>query len=318
MGSSTARARLRKALRSTQCTLVVPVVDVLTARLAQEAGWHLCKLNGSGMKATNYGLPDEVPNLVTISDYADVIRRIRRTVQDIAIIVDADDCYGTPESVSRWVSDMEAAGASGIEIDDRRYLPLSERVGKGLMGEFHPIDVQVSNLKAAIAARDDPSTVIFARTCAFSPPQTDGVGMRMEEALERVAAYVETGVDALMLVPGPFSRLRSDIEAIRNVTDLPISLVGMPRELFQDRKFLAANNVRIRYISQSTVFGQMVPFVCDIMKKLKEDKNGIDIMKEEDANFGMEIYKFGPELGKGSSAALALITTPRFRHEYVL
>src|SRR5262245_12681848 len=131
MGASQARGHLREALRGTDCSVAVPVVDVLTARLAQEAGWEICKLNSSGMKAANFGLPDEVAGVVTISDYADVIRRMGRTVTDIAILVDADDCGGTPETVSRWVGDLEAAGASGIEIEDRDYLTMSE-MGKGL------------------------------------------------------------------------------------------------------------------------------------------------------------------------------------------
>jgi 2-methylisocitrate lyase-like PEP mutase family enzyme len=313
MSTSEARARLRDALQGTECSVAVPVVDVLTARLAQEAGWEICKLNSSGMKATNYGLPDEVAGLVTISDYADVIRRIRRTVTDIAILVDADDCGGTPETVSRWVSDMEAAGVSGIEIEDRGYLPMSE-MGKGLRAMVHPIDVQVANLKAAVAARDDPSTVIIARTCAFSPTQVDAIGMTTEGASERVRAYAETGVDAIM-IPAQSSRVRTDIETIRRVTDLPQCVLRMPPDLIQDNKFLAANNVRLRYISQSTVFGQLVPYVYDIMKNLKDDRTGTAAMNEEDQMFG-EVNRTS-ELGKGSGAALRLTTTPRYRHEFV-
>jgi carboxyvinyl-carboxyphosphonate phosphorylmutase len=313
MGASDARMRLREVLRGAECSVAVPVVDVLTARLAQEAGWEICKLNSSGMKATNFGLPDEVAGVVTISDYADVIRRMRRTVTDIAILVDADDCGGTPETVSRWVGDLESAGVSGIEIEDRDYLPISE-MGKGLRAVVHPIDVQVANLKAAVAARDDPSTVIIARTCAFSPIQVDTVGMTTEESRERVRAYAETGVDAIM-IPAQSSRVRSDIETIRGVTDLPQCVLRMPPDLIEDEKFLAANNVRIRYISQSTVFGQLVPFVYDIMKKLKEDHTGAAAMSEEDRLFG-EVNRTS-ELGKGSGAALSLVTTPRYRHEFV-
>jgi 2-methylisocitrate lyase-like PEP mutase family enzyme len=291
----------------------VPVVDVLTARLAQEAGWEICKLNSSGMKAANFGLPDEVAGVVTISDYADVVRRMRRTVTDIAILVDADDCGGTPETVSRWVSDLEAAGASGIEIEDRGYLTMSE-MGKGLRAVVHPIEVQVANLKAAVAARDDRSTVIIARTCAFSPTQVDAIGMTTEEAGQRVRAYAGTGVDAIM-IPAQSSRVRSDIETVRAVTDLPQCVLRMPPDLIQDESFLAANNVRIRYISQSTVFGQLVPFVYDIMKNLKQDRTGTTAMNEEDRRFG-ETNRTS-ELGSGSGAALSLTTTPRYRHEFV-
>jgi carboxyvinyl-carboxyphosphonate phosphorylmutase len=293
----------------------VPVVDVLTARLAQEAGWGICKLNSSSMKATNFGLPDEVEGIVTMSDYADVIRRIRRTVHDVAVLVDADDCGGTPETVTRWVSDMEAAGVSGVEIEDRGYLPLSE-AGKGRVAAVHPIDVQVANLRAAVEARNDPSTVIIARTCAFSPTMVDNVGMPIEEQRERVRAYAETGVDAIM-IPGAPGTLRQDIQTVHGVTDLPQMVLRMPADLIQDKELLAENNVRIRYVSQSTVFGQIVPFVYDIMKRLKEDEDGVLAMSEEDALYGDPRRQHASALGKGTTAALTLITTPRFRHEFV-
>jgi carboxyvinyl-carboxyphosphonate phosphorylmutase len=279
----------------------------LTARLAQEAGWGICKLNSSGLKATNFGLPDEVQGIVTVTDYADVIRRIRRTVHDIAILVDADDCGGTPETVTRWVNDMEAAGVSGIEIEDRGYLPLSE-ARKGRVATVHSIEVHVGNLKAAVEARNDPSTVIIARTTAFSPASVDGVAMPVEEQRERVRAYAETGVDAIMIF-GEASRARQDIRTVHSVTDLPQIVLRMPPDLIQDEKTLAENNVRVRYVSQSTVFGQMVPFLYDIMKKLKQDRDGTLAMTEEDWKYGGD---YTSELGRGSASALSLITTPRF------
>ena len=51
------------------------------------------------------------------------------------------------------------------------------------------------------------------------------------------------------------------------------------------------------------------------MKNLKEDRSGTAAMNEEDRMFG-EANRTS-ELGKGSEAALRLITTPRYRHEFV-
>ena len=308
MGTKEARAALREILMSSRCTPAVPVVDVLTARLAQEAGWTICKINSSGLKATNFGLPDQVEGLVTISDYADVIWRIRRTVHDIAILVDANDCGGTPEQVTRWVSDMEAAGVSGIEIEDRGFLPYEG--AKGKRADLHSTAVVVDLLKAAVAARNDASTVIIARTSALSPWALDNVGISNEEAKERVRAYAGTGIDAIM-IPGHANRLAGDIQTVHSVTDLPQMILRMAPELIQDEEFLKANNVRVRYLSQSTTFGQIVPFVYELMKRLREDRDGSLAMQAEDAAG----YTGYGELGKGSHAATTLITTPRARHE---
>jgi 2-methylisocitrate lyase-like PEP mutase family enzyme len=165
-----------------------------------------------------------------------------------------------------------------------------------------------------IGSGEDESTVIIARTCAFSPTQVDAVGMTVEEARERVGAYAESGVDAIM-IPAQPNRARSDIETIREVTDLPQCVLRMTPDLIQDQRFLEANNVRLRYISQSTVFGQIVPFVYDIMKSLRDDRTGTAAMSEEDSQYGLA--ERTSQLGMGSAAALSLITTPRFRHEFV-
>lgn len=51
---------------------------------------------------------------------------------------------------------------------------------------------QVGKLEAAVAARSDPSTVIVARTSALAY-------CRLDEALNRISAYSQTGVEAVRL-----------------------------------------------------------------------------------------------------------------------
>ena len=305
MGLSESRARLRGVLKSSTCTTVVAVLDPMTARLAYEAGWKIVKLNSSTMKAVNFGLPDDVNGTGNFTDYADVIRRIRRMAPDMTVIVDAEQCGGTPLTVARWVKELEAAGASGIEIEDRYYSDDygTEPIPRGL----YPVDKQVANLKAALAAREDPATVITARTCAFSSPIIGGVVPPIEETLERIRAYREVGADALMIPARP-AHIREEIEAVGRVTDIPLCVLRMPPDVIQDEQFLAANHVRIRYISQSTVFDRMVPFVYDIYKKLMEDKGGTNAMMQKDTEYGEFDLSF-----LRHAESHKLLTTPRFR-----
>ena len=72
---------------------------------------------------------------------------------------------------------------------------------------------QVGKLRAAVAARRDPATMIVARTSALDEEP-------LPEALERIRAYSETGADALMFPNVP--RGRADTEAVSKVTRLPL------------------------------------------------------------------------------------------------
>ena len=305
MGLSENRSRLRRALQGDKCTPIPAVFDPFTARLAYEAGWEFCKINSSLLKAVNYGLPDEISGLGNFTDYAEVIRRIRRTAPDISIVVDADDCGGTPLTVARWVKELEAAGVAGIEIEDRGYV---DDFTNEAAPRLYPVDVMVANLKSALAAREDPATVIIPRTTAFSEALLLGEDTPMQDALERVRACAEAGADALFLngIPG---RIRDDIEAIHQVTDIPLTVLRLTPELIQDEKFLAANHVRIRYVSQSTVFLPVTRLAFDIYKRLKEDKTGgvaVAVMTEMDSEWGAQKSVLGAQ-------SWSLITTPRFR-----
>ena len=119
---------------------------------------------------------------------------------------------------------------------------------------------QVGKLKAAVAARRDPDTVIVARTSAFDE-------LAMPEAPERIRAYSDTGVEALMFPNLPNGR--ASIEAISKATRLPLFLLRMPADAVADPAFLAANRVLIRYVEQSP-YAMAVKAIHDGLKHLKD------------------------------------------------
>src|SRR5262249_52162244 len=118
--------------------------------------------------------------------------------------------------------------------------------------ELHSIEEQCANLKTALDAREDPDTVIIARTAAFSDRQLETLPS-MEEALEGVRAYAETGVDGIYL-PGEPSHVRRDIEAIHSVTELPLLVLRMPPDVYEDKEFLRRNKVQLRYLGQPVFY----------------------------------------------------------------
>ena len=118
---------------------------------------------------------------------------------------------------------------------------------------------QVGKLRAAVAARSDPTTVIVARTSALAQ-------LPLEEALERIRAYSETGAEALMLVGA--RRGKPDIEAVPQVTSLPLCVLSPPPDARDDAEFLAGHGVRILMLGNLT-FAVAVRAIYDSLDFLK-------------------------------------------------
>ena len=111
-------------------------------------------------------------------------------------------------------------------------LPRPFRQQKGQ--ELLAVEAMTGNLKAALAARQDPSLVIVGRTAAAGFAGAD-------EAARRVEAYSSTGVDAIFLTG---LTTRQDLEKVRTATSLPLMLGSTPPEL-EDLDYLASMGVRV-------------------------------------------------------------------------
>jgi len=140
-----------------------------------------------------------------MSDVVDHCRRITR-IADVSLMVDAEDGFGNAVNVARTVREMEAAGVAAIEIEDN-FVPKQFGVeNPGLISK----EEQVGKLQAAVAARTDPTTIIVARSAALGLTPLD-------EALDRIQAYSQTGAEALMLTG---SSSRDQLEAVHRVTTI--------------------------------------------------------------------------------------------------
>ena len=250
---SIARERFRKALSHDSCTLAANIFDPLSARIAHMLEYEVCVLSGSVGKVANLGVPDIV--LSNMSDVVDHCRRITR-IADVSLMVDAEDGFGNAVNVSRTVREMEAAGVSAIEIEDNVVPKKFNVADPGLVST----EEQVGKLKAAVAARTDPTTVIVARSAALGQCSLD-------EALTRIKAYSDTGAEAVMLT-GAGSR--QQIESVHQATTLPLCVLSPPEDVRKDSAFLAANGVRILMLGNPT-FAVAVKAIYDSLKHLKND-----------------------------------------------
>lgn len=220
-------ASIRTILAGAACVTPASVYDPLSARAAHRLGFEMMMLAGSVASATVLGAPDLV--LLTLTELAEQVRRITRT-GPLPLLVDADHGYGNALGVIRCVQELEAAGVAALTIEDTLLPRPFGAPGEQLIA----IDEAAGKLRAALAARRNPDTVILARTSAL---RIEG----LEACLRRVAAYAALDVDGLFLVG---VRGRDELEAIRTVTDLPIALGTAPAEM-QDRAYLAGLGVRI-------------------------------------------------------------------------
>jgi len=249
---SIVREKFRQVLARDTCTLAANIFDPLSARIAHMLEYEVCVLSGSVGKVANLGVPDIV--LTNMSDVVDHCRRITR-IADVSLMVDAEDGFGNAVNVMRTVRELEAVGVAGIEIEDN-FVPKKFNIqNPGLITK----EEQVGKLKAAVAARVDPTTVIVARSAAFGL-------VPLDEALDRLSDYSQTGADAVMLTG---VQSKEQIKAAHGATTLPITILNPPIEARNDSAFLAANGVRLLMLGNPT-FAVAVKAIYDSYQHLQD------------------------------------------------
>ena len=208
MNATEQRQRMRAILTGQQCLSPASVYDGLSARIAQDVGYTLGILAGSVSSNSTLASPDLI--LLTLTEFADQIRRIMRA-SDISLLVDADHGYGNALNVMRTVIECEHAGVSAMSIEDTA-LPLQFGQEKDTLISLPEM---VGKLKAAVAARQDPTTVIAGRTAALKVEGT-------EATCARAKAYAACNVDCIFVVG---VETVEQVQAIHTASGLPI-IVG--------------------------------------------------------------------------------------------
>ena len=195
--------------------------------MAESVGYEIGMLAGSTASSTTLAAPDLI--VLTMTEFADQIRRITRA-SDLSLLVDADHGYGNALNVMRTVEECEHSGVSAMSIEDT---VLPTRFGQTGGEELISKEEGVGKMKAALAARRDPSTIIAGRTSAL---KVEGI----EGTVARAKAYAAAGVDAIFLVG---VEAVDQVKAVHDAVKLPIIVGSAPASI--KREDFAAAGARI-------------------------------------------------------------------------
>ncbi|MFB5611247.1 MAG: oxaloacetate decarboxylase [Nitrosopumilaceae archaeon] len=184
--------------------LVIPgVFDAIGAKIAERVGFNAMFQTGYGTSATLFGMPDY--GFIGSAETVDNAKRICRAVS-VPVIVDADTGYGNALSVWKLVKELEAAGASGIFLEDQRW---PKRCGHMQGKEVVPHEEYAEKLGAAIDARSSKNFIIVARTDARA---TEG----LDAAIERGLKNKKIGADAIFVeAPKSIAEMKKIGKAIK-------------------------------------------------------------------------------------------------------
>jgi len=223
------RMRFRAVLKGDVCVHPGSVFDPMSARIAEELGFEVGMYAGSTASLTVLGAPDLI--VLTLSEFAEQARRICRAVKTLPLLVDADHGYGNALNAMRTCEEIENAGVAAMTLEDT-VLPRPYGDGKVTLIS---LEEGMGRVRAALAARDDPSFVIVARSGVVS---VNGI----EDAVARTRAYTTSGADALFYTG---IRTRAELDAVAAVATLPIIVGGVEGTEINDKAYLAARGVRI-------------------------------------------------------------------------
>jgi carboxyvinyl-carboxyphosphonate phosphorylmutase len=251
------RQRFRAVLAGDRCVHPGSVFDPISARIAEELGFEVGMFAGSIASFTVLGAPDLI--VLTLTEFAQQAYRINRAGK-LPLLVDADHGYGNALNVMRTVQELETAGVAAMCIEDT-LLPKA-------YGEKQPslisLEEGVGKMRAAVAAREDPSFVIVGRTSAAAITGT-------EDVVRRAKAYEAAGVDALFFAGGVTPE---QLDAIAAAVKVPLMMGGGRGG--QDREYLAARRVRVA-LQGHQPFSAAVQAVYDTLKALREGTKPADL-----------------------------------------
>lgn len=204
MNAAEKRAALASRIRARQLTTAPGVFDMVSARVADQAGFDALYMTGYGVSASYLGKPD-----AGLASYADMVDRVRAIAGGTTtpLIADADTGFGGLLNVAHTVQGYEAAGAAALQIEDQEF---PKKCGHAKGRTVVPTADMVAKVKVAVEAREYDDFLIIARTDSRS-------SLGIDEAIERGQAYAEAGAD-VVFVESPesedeFARVASEIDA---------------------------------------------------------------------------------------------------------
>jgi phosphoenolpyruvate phosphomutase len=184
------RARLREGMASDRAVVAIGAHDALTSRLAADYGFDAVWVSGLAVATMTYAIPDV--NLTTMNETLEQAVRLDRATE-LPVIADCDNGFGGLNNVVRTLVEFEAAGISAISIEDNLFPKRNSLLGAETKRELIPVEEQARRFRAAKAAQESDGFVLIARVESLI------AGHGVDDACERADAYVDAGVDAILI-----------------------------------------------------------------------------------------------------------------------
>lgn len=182
---------LRRIFAEGGFVLAPGVYDMISALIADRAGFPAIYVTGYGVSASHLGLPD-----AGLASYTDMLSRVAQIAEGAKtpVIADADTGYGGLLNVRHTIRGYERAGVSAIQLEDQEF---PKKCGHTDGRRVIPAEEMVRKLLVAQEARESEDFLIIARTDSRT-------ALGLDEALRRAEAYAAAGAD-LIFVESPES-----------------------------------------------------------------------------------------------------------------
>ena len=258
----TSQAGLRERLKSKELLTAPGVFDMISAKIADAAGFEALYMTGYGTVASHLGLPD-----AGIATYSDMVGRVACIAKGTRtpLIADGDTGYGGLLNVQYTVRGYERAGAVAIQLEDQEF---PKKCGHVPGRRVTPVADMVDKIKVAVESRDSSDFLIIARTDART-------SLGLDEALGRAEAYARAGADIL------FIESPETVEEMRRIGrsfDLPLvaNMVEGGRTPLLDKKTLTEIGYRIA-IFPTLGFLAAGAALRDVFRQLRDKGSSVDV-----------------------------------------
>lgn len=201
---------LRQLLEKREALVVPGAHDVISAKLAERAGFKAVQVSGFGLAATCLGLPDMA--FLSFEEMRNFSRNIVDAV-NIPVMADADTGFGNAINAMYVTEKLIKAGCASMNIEDQMF---PKRCGHIEGKTIVPMEEMVLKIKACAKVRDelDPDFVINARTDAIALEGIDG-------AIRRGNAYVEAGADMIFVeAPRTVEQIERAVKEINGLVSI--------------------------------------------------------------------------------------------------
>jgi 2-methylisocitrate lyase-like PEP mutase family enzyme len=184
--SQVRRATLAEQLKPGQLLVAPGVFDMISARIADRAGFQALYMTGYGTVASHLGLPD-----AGLASYTDMVSRVAAIAGGTRtpLIADADTGFGGLLNIERTVRGYAAAGAAAIQLEDQEF---PKKCGHTPGRRVIAAEDMAKKIHVARDTRDSADFLIIARTDART-------SLGLDEALRRAEIYARAGADVLFV-----------------------------------------------------------------------------------------------------------------------